>query len=416
MKPIETTRNRAYQSLKNIWPTDAQLPAARWKWMAGAAAAGSAVAGNPAAAETVQITQVDNTLSGPATQSTLRADLTGDMIDDLQNLVQQTVSNPYSGPTSTFPLKAFSPSTAYGYAAFARFSSNRIIGSAFYKYGPTSSTTTFFASVGGTVTANSSSNTVSVQALVPVAFSDENINGGILTNGFIDVQSSNDYYRNHVIQIFRLVFDDNDTAAPTGVVAGGDPFPEWAPPAPPAPEIEILGNGISILDGDITPSAGDDTDFGNVAVGDAVVHSLQVRNSGGADLTITSIDASPGDFAVTAVPMIVAPGTSEDFNVTFIPGSLGNKTATITVISDDADESSFTFDVSGVGVEEAASGSGNPAPSAAANPNLVRKASLKRQIKKFKKKLAQAKKDGNVRKSGVFARKIKKFKKRLRNL
>ncbi len=51
-----------------------------------------------------------------------------------------------------------------------------------------------------------------------------------------------------------------------------------------APEIDIRGNGISITDGDTTPSTTDDTNFGIVNVGNLVrIRTFTIANSGGAD-------------------------------------------------------------------------------------------------------------------------------------
>ena len=52
-------------------------------------------------------------------------------------------------------------------------------------------------------------------------------------------------------------------------------------------EITVLGNGVSITDGDTTPSATDFTNFGSVSQnGAAVVRTFTVRNDGGSTLTL----------------------------------------------------------------------------------------------------------------------------------
>ncbi|NIS80999.1 MAG: choice-of-anchor D domain-containing protein, partial [Anaerolineales bacterium] len=53
------------------------------------------------------------------------------------------------------------------------------------------------------------------------------------------------------------------------------------------PEMEVLGNGQEIVDGDTTPSAVDHTDFGNVDVGSSLTRTFTIRNTGGAALNLT---------------------------------------------------------------------------------------------------------------------------------
>ena len=46
-------------------------------------------------------------------------------------------------------------------------------------------------------------------------------------------------------------------------------------------EINVKGNTVSIIDGDVTPSAGDHTDFGNANTGGGnVVRTFTIENTG----------------------------------------------------------------------------------------------------------------------------------------
>jgi len=47
------------------------------------------------------------------------------------------------------------------------------------------------------------------------------------------------------------------------------------------PQANVLGNALSIADGDVTPSVADGTDFGSVPVGGSLPHSFTVTNAGG---------------------------------------------------------------------------------------------------------------------------------------
>ncbi|MFB0556175.1 MAG: hypothetical protein ACETWQ_22965 [Phycisphaerae bacterium] len=49
--------------------------------------------------------------------------------------------------------------------------------------------------------------------------------------------------------------------------------------------MEVLGNGQKIADKDMTPSAVDHKDFGNVCLGNLLIHTFTLRNTSGAVLT-----------------------------------------------------------------------------------------------------------------------------------
>ncbi|MEO7313013.1 MAG: choice-of-anchor D domain-containing protein, partial [Chitinophagaceae bacterium] len=127
---------------------------------------------------------------------------------------------------------------------------------------------------------------------------------------------------------------------------------------PTAPEIDITGNGVSIADGDVTPSLTDHTDFGDVTTGNNLVRTYTVTNSGTANLTVSSIAVSGPDMGLFTLGALtpaspIAPAGSATFTVTFAPTTPGLKTATITVNNNDADESVYDFAIQGnaVGAE-----------------------------------------------------------------
>ncbi len=120
------------------------------------------------------------------------------------------------------------------------------------------------------------------------------------------------------------------------------------------PEIDVLGNGNSIADGDATPSLIDHTDFGTVTVGNNLVRTYTINNTGTANLTISSITKSGADMGMFTIGALtpagpIAPAGSATFTVTFAPSSAGPKTATITVNNDDADEAVYDFAIQGNG-------------------------------------------------------------------
>lgn len=121
-----------------------------------------------------------------------------------------------------------------------------------------------------------------------------------------------------------------------------------------APEMEVRGNSILISDGDGTPSSTDNTDFGVIGIFDetrAFVFSIHNTGTGTLNLTapdITGIHAS--DFYVTSFPVsTVSPGNQTTFEVTFDPSGAGDRTASIEIANDDADENPYNFKIKGIG-------------------------------------------------------------------
>jgi len=118
-------------------------------------------------------------------------------------------------------------------------------------------------------------------------------------------------------------------------------------------EINLQGNGQTILDGDATPSTTDHTDFGNVLVNGSLQRTFTIQNTGTADLTVSSISSSNNArFTVGALtPASPIPaGMSANFTVTFNPIANGAQNATITVTNDDCSEAAYDFVVTGTGV------------------------------------------------------------------
>ena len=118
---------------------------------------------------------------------------------------------------------------------------------------------------------------------------------------------------------------------------GGEP--------PPAPEIDVQQpTGTSI-------ASGGSVDFGGVIVGSTADLVFTIANHGAADLMLTGspdkvvVDGSDADFfTVTAEPASpVAAGGTTTFTVRFAATSVGMKSATLTIASNDAAQSPFTI-------------------------------------------------------------------------
>jgi len=147
-----------------------------------------------------------------------------------------------------------------------------------------------------------------------------------------------------------------------------------------APEIDIEGNGVSIPDGDTTPSAGDHTEFGNVAAGSSFDRTFTIQNEGNANLTLTNHPSAvalsgSGDFSVhtQAGSGSIAPSGSTTFVIRCTPSGTGERTATVSVASNDGDEDPYTFTVRATGIapEMDVSGNGRSIPDNDTTPTTL---------------------------------------------
>ena len=114
------------------------------------------------------------------------------------------------------------------------------------------------------------------------------------------------------------------------------------------PEIRVEGNGLSIADGDTTPSTSDGTDFGMVAPGDpSISRTFRVYNDGNAVLTLGPV-AVPAGFALTeGLATSLAPGASDTFTVRLDTAVVGTKAGDVSFSTNDYDENPFHFRVTG---------------------------------------------------------------------
>ncbi len=116
------------------------------------------------------------------------------------------------------------------------------------------------------------------------------------------------------------------------------------------PEIDVQGNGISIADGDTTPTVDDGTDFSDIQLGGGPIsHNFTILNSGNSDLNITS-DISISNtniFSIGAAGanLISGPSGSTQFTINCNPTTLGLYTATVSIPNNDSDENPYQFEV-----------------------------------------------------------------------
>ena len=123
------------------------------------------------------------------------------------------------------------------------------------------------------------------------------------------------------------------------------------------PEIDVRGNGVSIPDGDTTPSTTDFTDFGPLDVAaSAVKRTFTIANVGSVALSLIGsprvqiTGANASDFSVVAQPAAsVAAGGSLTFQLSFNASAAGLRTAKISIPSNDGNETPYDFVVRGTG-------------------------------------------------------------------
>ncbi|MCB0475377.1 MAG: choice-of-anchor D domain-containing protein, partial [Flavobacteriaceae bacterium] len=137
----------------------------------------------------------------------------------------------------------------------------------------------------------------------------------------------------------------------------------------PTPNIEIVGNGNVITDGQTAISATDDTDFGRTSIGVPVTHQFTVNNTGQDNIfislppAINDLGTGTSDWSTTNPSFIVTPGGSTTFDVTFNPTVPGVQNVEISIISNDPDENPYTFWVQGaVEPDIEITGNGNVIP------------------------------------------------------
>jgi uncharacterized cupredoxin-like copper-binding protein len=118
---------------------------------------------------------------------------------------------------------------------------------------------------------------------------------------------------------------------------------------PPAPEIAVEHPaGTTLVDGASALT------FGNSNIGTSVAKTVTVRNTGTANLTglaITHSGMHSPDFALGSLRVTtLAPGASTTFTVAFTPTASGNRSDSLRIVSNDADENPFDIALSGTGV------------------------------------------------------------------
>jgi|GEM_PF-791883 len=126
-----------------------------------------------------------------------------------------------------------------------------------------------------------------------------------------------------------------------------------SPCTPIVPEIDVERNTSATIPNGALYNNLYNTIWTTTNVGESSNKTFFVRNEGYADLTVSSMTSSNStDFVLVnlpSLPIVLAPGEFFEFEISFAPSSVTpvTKDSTITIISDDADEGTYTFRVRG---------------------------------------------------------------------
>ncbi len=136
----------------------------------------------------------------------------------------------------------------------------------------------------------------------------------------------------------------------------------------PEPEIVVLGNGVDVSDGDLSPAAVNHTDFGQAlaAANRTVTRTFWLGNKGLTDLSLGNVSVTgphADDFEIISLPAAtVAPDRWTTIAIEFTPSAVGLRYATLSFTTNDPDETDYDFAIQGMGA--------NSPPTIAVAPNL----------------------------------------------
>jgi hypothetical protein len=116
---------------------------------------------------------------------------------------------------------------------------------------------------------------------------------------------------------------------------------------PPAAEVSLEGNRVSITNGNTTPALADHTDFGVTTPGRPVSRTFTVKNLG-MDLLTCGVPSLPTGFTLTeALSSTIGAGGSDTFTVQLGATAAGTFGGSVSFSTNDGDENPFHFAIRG---------------------------------------------------------------------
>jgi hypothetical protein len=126
------------------------------------------------------------------------------------------------------------------------------------------------------------------------------------------------------------------------------------PDEAPSLLVNVTASGASEPEFDSTPTGGETIAFGDVdVVSQSPEKSVTVRNTGTGSLTVACslIGANPGDFNLAGCPINdLAGGGSQQISITCEPTATGDRSATLRMSTNDADEGTVDFGLACFGI------------------------------------------------------------------
>ncbi len=115
------------------------------------------------------------------------------------------------------------------------------------------------------------------------------------------------------------------------------------------PELVVV-TGATVPDITVSPPS---YNFGSVAVGQSASQTINIKNDGSANLSVTGLSLAGSNSAEFGVvgpsSFVLTPGASQNVQVDFTPGSVGSNSASLSIASDDPDEPSVQVSLQGAG-------------------------------------------------------------------
>jgi hypothetical protein len=165
---------------------------------------------------------------------------------------------------------------------------------------------------------------------------------------------------------FKIGFDPTASGTRTGVVTIVNNDPDENPYVfhikgigqDALPEIAIFGNGYLINDNEVVPSDAAGSDLGDVAFTgtSSNISVFVITNTGTGGLTLggsPKVNITGTHFAdfdvITNASSPVTAGGFTTFPISFTPGGMGKRSATVTIDNNDSNESSYDFAIEGYG-------------------------------------------------------------------